>query len=374
MANIRVLVVDDSAFMRKVIGDILESEPGIEVAGKARNGQDALRKIEELKPDVVTMDVEMPVMDGITALKAQMSIRPLPVVMLSSLTSAGAKQTMKALELGAVDFIAKPSGHISLDIGVLRDDIVNKVKVAAGTKGLLSSYPPGEMPRRGGSEQAALRQAVVPKPDINPSRQTMAPYLLTASLNKLVLIGTSTGGPKALHQVLAELPRSINAGILIVQHMPPGFTKSLAERLDQTSAIRVKEAEAGDKIIPGWAYVAPGDYHLKVAAGFDSRGRKELIVELDQSLPRHGCRPAVDVMLESVADQFWGHMVCVIMTGMGNDGAAGMLKVRAQKAKTIAEHESTCVVYGMPKKAIETGQVDIIAPLAKIPEMIMQLL
>lgn len=347
--------------MRKVIGDILSSEPGIEVVGRAKNGRDALNKIEELKPDVVTMDVEMPVMDGITALKAIMCLKPVPVVMLSSLTGRGAQMTMKALELGAVDFIAKPSGQISLDIGALRDDIVNKVKIAAGTKSLKTSYPLGE-----------ARSPAAPPP-VAP-RQAMAPLAMAPSLNKLVLIGTSTGGPKALHQVIAELPGSINAGILIVQHMPPGFTKSLAERLDQISAVRVKEAETGDRILPGRAYIAPGDYHLKVAAGIDNWGRKELLVKLDQSPPRHGCRPAVDVMLESVAEQFWSHMVCVIMTGMGHDGAAGMLKVRAKKAKTIAEHESTCVVYGMPKTAIETGQVDVIAPLEKIPGIIMQLL
>lgn len=356
MANIRVLVVDDSAFMRKVIADLLSSEPGIEVVGKAKDGQDALHKIEQLKPDVVTMDVEMPVMDGLTALRTLMRTRPVPVIMLSSLTGQGAELTMKALELGAVDFIAKPSGQISLDIGGSRNDIVNKVKIAAGTKSLLTSYPLGEAPL-----PAAPKRAISPLP-------------ASPGLNKLVLIGTSTGGPKALHQVISKLPRNINAGILIVQHMPPGFTKSLAERLDQISAVRVKEAEAGDKIVPGWAYVAPGDYHLKVSAAIDNWGQKELLVKLDQSPPRHGCRPAVDVMLESVAEQFWSHMVCVIMTGMGHDGAAGMLKVRAKKARTIAEHESTCVVYGMPKTAVETGQVDHIVPLAKIPEMIMQLL
>lgn len=356
MANIRVLVVDDSAFMRKVIADILSSEPGIEVVGKAKDGQDALHKIEELKPDVVTMDVEMPVMDGLTALKTLMCTQPVPVIMLSSLTGQGAELTMKALELGAVDFIAKPSGQISLDIGRSRNDIVNKVKIAAGTKSLLTSYP--------------LRAAALPE----APKRVMAPLQAASSLTKLVLIGTSTGGPKALHEVISKLPRNINAGILIVQHMPPGFTKSLAERLDQISAVRVKEAQTGDKILPGWAYVAPGDYHLKVTAGIDNWGQKELLVKLDQSPPRHGCRPAVDVMLESVAEQFWSHMVCVIMTGMGHDGAAGMLKVRAKKARTIVEDQSTCVVYGMPKTAIETGQVDKIVPLAKISETIMQLL
>lgn len=355
MANIRVLIVDDSAFMRKVVSDILSAEPGIEVVGKARDGQDALAKIAELRPDVVTMDVEMPVMDGITALDRIMRTSPLPVIMLSSLTSKGAELTMRALELGAVDFIPKPSGQISLDLGTSKDDIVNKVKIAAGTR----------------SHLRALPSSSIFKPE--PPRPAAAPAAVGRALNKLVLIGTSTGGPKALHEVIPKLPGNLDAAVLIVQHMPPGFTRSLAERLDQISAIRVKEAEQGERILPGWAYVAPGDHHMKVVPGPD-RIRRELYIKLDQSEPRHGCRPAVDPMLESVAEHFWSEMVCVIMTGMGHDGAAGMLKVRAKKAKTIAEHQSTCVVYGMPKTAVETGQVDRIVPLQSISNTIMQLL
>lgn len=353
MARIRVLVVDDSAFMRKLIADRLSSDPGIEVAGTASNGREALERIEELQPDVVTMDVTMPGMDGLTALKTIMQTRPVPVVMLSNLTSEGADATMKALELGAVDFVAKPSAQISLDIAGSSHDIVNKVKIAAGTRGSL--------------KKISLRKAYVPE----PSPRTVSG--LEASLNKLVLIGTSTGGPKALHQVIPKLPGHINAAILIVQHMPAGFTRSLAERLDQVSAVKVKEAEPGEKILPGCAYVAPGDYHLKVAAAAQW-GKRDLLVKLDQSPPLHGCRPAFDVLLASAAEQFWSHMVCVIMTGMGHDGAAGLLKVRAKKARTIAEHQSSCVVYGMPKAAVETGQVDFVVPLPEIPGAIMKLL
>lgn len=247
MAAIRVLVVDDSAFMRKVISDIINNDPYMEVVGKARNGQDALKKIQELNPDVVTMDVEMPGLDGLAALEELMKIKPVPVIMISSLTKRGTEQTVKALQLGAVDFIAKPSGQISLDIDAVQDEIIRKIKIAAGTKNKLANFK---------------YQGVV-----TPVRPVSAVKKLdrSSALDKMVLIGTSTGGPKALHEVIPRLPADINAGILIVQHMPPGFTKSLADRLDSLSQITVKEAEQGEKILPGCAYIAPGDYHLTVS-------------------------------------------------------------------------------------------------------------
>lgn len=353
MTKIRVLVVDDSAYMRRLITDLLNHDPQLEVVGTASNGREALEKIETLNPQVVTMDIEMPVMDGLSALKAIMQTRPVPVVMLSAVNNQAAQATMKALEFGAVDFVAKPSLQILLDVAGPSTDIVNKVKIAAGTAGKLNGIPL----RR--EDPTRLQRRHLPG--------------ISLGLNKLILIGTSTGGPKALHQVVPKLPGNLNAAVLIVQHMPAGFTRSLAERLDQVSALRVKEAEAGEKILPGCAYVAPGDYHLKVLATGPS-DKRELLVKLDQSPPRHGCRPAFDVLLESVAEQFWSQMVCVIMTGMGLDGAEGMLKVRAKKARTIAEHQSTCVVYGMPRAAVETGQVDQVVPLPLIANTIMQLL
>lgn len=351
MNKIRVLVVDDSAFMRKVVSDILSCAPEIEVVGKARDGADALEKIQQLQPDVVTMDVEMPVMDGLTALRHIMSRHRLPVIMLSSLTKHGADMTMKALELGAVDFIAKPSGQISLDIETVKDDIVNKVIIAAGTRKKLATYSP----------QPA--SAVQTRP-VSPSNQGL-PVGATRGLRKLLLIGTSTGGPKALHEVIPRLPGNLDAGILIVQHMPPNFTRSLAERLDNLSQLKVKEAEQGEKILPGCAYIAPGDYHLKMEAR-NNHGVRELFVRLDQSPTRNGHRPAADVMLEAAAEQFWGPMLVVIMTGMGNDGTAGMVRIKKRGGKAIAEHQSTCVVYGMPKAAVETGVVDQVVPLPDI--------
>ncbi|MGE5390557.1 MAG: protein-glutamate methylesterase/protein-glutamine glutaminase [Deltaproteobacteria bacterium] len=357
MNKVRVLVVDDSAFMRTVISDIINRSNDLTVIATARDGNDALAKILQLDPDVVTLDIEMPHMDGLSALERIMKEHPVPVIMLSSLTQSGAEQTLKALQLGAVDFIAKPGGRLSPDISQIKDDILEKIRVAAGARkklqNLISSIP---------ETRIASTGTAVPK--IVPSG---------GRLNKLVLIGTSTGGPKALYQVLPRFPAGINAGILVVQHMPPGFTRSLAERLDSLSEIRVKEAEHGEKILPGTAYIAPGDYHLKVCAQ-SIGGTKELTVNLDKSPPRGALRPAADVMLESVAQEFWSHMVCVIMTGMGHDGAAALPALKQKGAQIIAEDQSTCIVYGMPKAAVETGLVDRVVPLPEIHREVLKML
>jgi len=355
MAKIKVLVVDDSAFMRKMISDIINSSPELEVIAKARNGTDAISKTKEMQPDVITMDIEMPEMDGLTALKYIMQENPVPVIMLSSLTSQGAEQTLRALQLGAVDFITKPSGQISLDIEQVSDDIIKKVKAVAGTKRkLMNLYSSTEtlIPRKSTPVKIVKHDGI---------------------LNKLVLIGTSTGGPKALYQVIPGLPASIDAAVLVVQHMPAGFTRSLADRLDSLSEVRVKEAEHGEKVLPGYAYIAPGDYHMMLDV--QSRNKaKELYIHLDKSLPRGGLRPAVDVLLESAAEKYWGQMLCVIMTGMGYDGAAGIKKLKERGASIIAEDPSTCIVYGMPKAAVETGMVDRIVPLPDISEEILKML
>jgi len=362
MAKIKVLVVDDSAFMRKVITDIIDSDPELEVVGKARDGNDALGKIEKLKPDVVTLDVEMPGMDGLTALAEIMKSHPLPVVMLSSLTKKGAEQTLKALQLGAVDFVSKPSGGISLDIEKVKDDILTKIKIAAGTRKKLQNF----------NNITKNIAGCVAGENINTlyARKKIG---AENRLKKLVLIGTSTGGPKALHQVIPKFPPLNEAAVLVVQHMPAGFTKSLAERLDSISQMRVKEAEHGEKVMPGCIYIAPGDYHLKVLRQ-EKNGTKELVIKLDKSPMRGGHRPSVDVMLESVADQYWSDIVCVIMTGMGHDGAAGLARIKEKGGIVIAEHPSTCIIYGMPKSAVETGNVDKIVPLPEICSEVVNLL
>ena len=354
---IRVLVVDDSAFMRKVITDIIERDPQLQVVGKARDGIDALEKIVQCKPDVVTMDIEMPGLDGLSALAKIMSSNPVPIIMLSSLSKASTERTVKALELGAVDFIAKPSGPISLDISSIEDEITKKIKLAAGTEKLL---------QKNFKTVEVKPKAVLPFAENKNTGDDK-------SLNKLLVIGTSTGGPKALHQVIPYLPKNLPAGVLIVQHMPPGFTKSLAERLHSLSEINVKEAEHGEEIKTGWAYIAPGDSHLAVDVN-RSGSNKKLMVRLDKSELVNGHRPAVDVMFKSAAEQFWGHLVGVIMTGMGSDGANGLKLVKERGGMTIAEHQSTCIVYGMPKAAVENGCVDKIVPLPEISQEIVKML
>lgn len=348
---IKVLVVDDSAFMRRVISDIINAQPGMEVIGKAYDGADALQKISQLQPDVVTMDIEMPNMDGLTAVKKIMETTPVPVIMLSSLTKSGAEHTMQALNLGAVDFITKPSSTLTVDINTIKDDIVRKIIIAAGTKKKLqNSYFIGNnaRPQKGTFNKSLNR---------------------TAKSNKLVLIGTSTGGPKALHQVIPKFPADLDAAILVVQHMPPGFTKSLAERLDSLSNLKVKEAEHMEPVLTGCTYIAPGDYHLTIAGN-----SKDLLINLTRSQPRSGHRPSVDEMFYSAARQFWSQMVCVIMTGMGQDGSAGLLELHQKGARIIAEDQSTCIVYGMPKAAVETGLVDSVVPLGKITDEVMRML
>ncbi|MDD2585237.1 MAG: chemotaxis response regulator protein-glutamate methylesterase [Syntrophomonadaceae bacterium] len=356
MSKVKVLVVDDSAFMRKIISDIINSQSDLQVIGRAKDGKDALKKIKELQPDVVTLDIEMPEMDGLTTLEQIIKDHPVPVIMISSLTKNGADRTMKALQLGAVDFITKPSGQISLDIEQVSDDITRKIQAAAGTKKRLQNV-------------TNISQLSNKETNNSKIEKNNRPELL----KNLVLIGTSTGGPKALHQVIPGLPADINAAILIVQHMPPGFTRSLAERLNSISEIHVKEAEHGEEIRPGCAYIAPGDYHLTVITK-KVIGQQKLLVHLDKSEQRGGHRPSVDVMLESAADQFWGHMVCVIMTGMGHDGAVGLVDIKNKSGAAIAEHQSTCIVYGMPRAAVATGRVDKIVPLPAISDEILKML
>ncbi|MCS7208591.1 MAG: chemotaxis response regulator protein-glutamate methylesterase [Fimbriimonadales bacterium] len=341
MGKIRVLVVDDSMFMRRMISDLLSQDTELEVVGAARNGQEGLELARRLQPDVITLDVEMPVMDGVTMLQKLMQEQPTPVLMLSSLTTEGAEVTLRCLELGAVDFVAKPSGSISLDIYKISSQIIEKVKAVARAR--LAVAPPTARP-----------VPVSPLPSVPAGRPTHeAP---------LVVIGSSTGGPRALHTVMSSLPANLHAKILLIQHMPEGFTRSLAERLDRSSAFTVREAQGGETLEAGVAYLAQGGKHLIV-----ERGGK---IRLTQDPPVHGVRPAVDVALLSVAQHYQGAVIVAILTGMGSDGAAGLRALHAKGAYTIAEDESTSVVFGMPRAAIQTGCVKRIAPLHQIAEAI----
>lgn len=345
--QVRVLVVDDSAFMRKVLTDLLQSDPVITVLGTARDGQDAVEKFTALQPDVITMDIEMPRLDGFGALREIMARRPTPVVMVSSLTREGAEATVRALALGAVDFVAKPSGSISLNMHVARDELVAKVKAAAGATPRYRRLL-GEMP--------ALRREA--KPERSPENSLPA-------ARRLVVIGCSTGGPGALHQIIPRLPARLDAGVLVVQHMPPGFTRSLAQRLDELSAVPVKEAEEGDVVVSGQVLVAPGGYHMLV----DERRT----VRLNQDPAVHGVRPAVDKTLEAVQPLWGDRLIGVILTGMGYDGARGMQAIRRGGGRTIAEDASTCVVYGMPKVVVEMGLAEQVLPVYEIADAIARL-
>lgn len=334
---IKVLIVDDSAFMRKLLSDVFASDPEFTVIDTARNGKDAIDKIKRHKPDVVTLDVEMPVLDGIKALEIIMQECPTPVVMISSLTRAGAEATMKALEAGAAEFVAKTSGPISSVTGISQE-VLEKCKTAARVNVSRLKRP------------APIHPIIVP---------TQTPVI--GLQERVVAIGTSTGGPRALQEVLTRLPANFPYGVVVVQHMPPGFTKSLAERLNSLSALEVKEAESGDVIRPGLAVIAPGDYHLTLV-----RDGKKTIVHLGKEPPIGGHRPAVDPMMESVARIYGSGAIGVILTGMGHDGAKGMQIIKRQNGATIAEHASTTVVNGMPKSAIELGVVDAVVPLPEI--------
>lgn len=365
----KVLVVDDSAFMRKLISEMLAKHPLLEVVGIARNGKDAVAKVIELRPDVVTMDIEMPLMNGLEALKQIMEQQPTPVVMLSSTTEIGAENTIIAMENGAVDFVAKPGGAISLNLHEVQQEIVGKVVAATKVKiSNLVKQPLGRIER----EFPITEMTSSPR---SLSFEDKIDSLLVKKISKaqesFVIIGTSTGGPRALQEVLTRLPSDINAPILVVQHMPPGFTKSLAQRLDGLSDIRVKEAEDGEALLKGVAYIAPGGKHLKFEkcqAGF--------CVRLDDTdPPRMGHRPSVDVLLESAASIRELQYVTAIMTGMGHDGTEGMQQLKAAcQTITIAESEKTSVVYGMPKSIKEAGLADRVVDVQCIGAVITEIL
>lgn len=336
---IKVLIADDSAFMRKLLSDLFSAEPDFMVIDTARNGQEAVEKVKRLKPDLVTMDVEMPIMDGIKALETIMRDTPTPVVMISSLTKAGAEATLCALELGAVDFVAKSAGIISSIAGI-GNEILAKSRVAVNAK---------------------VFQFIEKPVKVASSAKSRLQYPTVFGEEQLVAIGTSTGGPRALQEVITKLPGDLPCGVVIVQHMPSGFTKSLSERLNSLSSLTVKEAEHNDVVRPGLVLIAPGDYHMTV-----EREGNRRIIKLSQDPPIGGHRPAVDPMMESVAKSYGQRAVGVILTGMGHDGAQGIKAIKQQKGYTIAEDQSTSVVFGMPKSAIELGVVDKVAPISAV--------
>lgn len=345
---IKVLVVDDSAFIRKVISRILGKDDGIQVVGTAENGVEALEKIEALRPDVVTMDVEMPRMNGIEALKKIMSTKPLPVIMLSGLTQEGANVTLDALNMGACDFITKDSGNAGVGLFRIETELLRKVKDVARRR--------VRMP--------------APKSEIKTQKRS-AVERGSCSVNgerEVVSLGASTGGPPALQHILTSLSKSFPVPLVIAQHMPKLFTQSFAERLNNLSQITVKEAENREPLRPGIALVAPGDSHMAIR-----RKGREAFVELVTD-DRYIYRPSVDLLMDSVARAYDSRVVGVILTGMGSDGLAGFREIRSRHGYVIAQDEETCVVYGMPRVVIEAQLADVVLPIQKIPEEIVKVL
>ncbi|WP_057913396.1 protein-glutamate methylesterase/protein-glutamine glutaminase [Peribacillus muralis] len=362
MDKVKVLIVDDSAFMRKLISGFLAEESEIEVIGTARNGKDALEKIKALKPDVVTLDVEMPVMDGLQALNLIMNECPIPVVMLSSTTKVGTDNTFAAMSSGAFDFVAKPSGAISLDLHKIKKELHEKVIAASRTNVHKLRKKAINLER---SPSLCEKSSKIGIGTLGKKRKNEKKW--SDGNEKIIVIGTSTGGPRALQTVLTGLPGDIDAPILVVQHMPPGFTSSLAARLNSLCKIQVKEAEEGELIQKGLAYIAPGGFHLKVR-----KFGMNWVVHLDQSELRNGHRPSVDVLFESVSAMNEFAKIAVIMTGMGMDGSIGLKRLKQKGiTKAIAESQETSIVFGMPKAAINTNLIDSIEDVEKIAKSIM---
>ncbi|CAN5890843.1 chemotaxis response regulator protein-glutamate methylesterase [soil metagenome] len=334
--KIRVLIVDDSLFMRAAISKALAREP-FEVVGQAKDGNDALAQIVKLKPDVVTMDFNMPGMNGAQTVRAVMQQRPTPVVMFSAHTKQGAKETFDALAAGAVDFVTKPAGEVSTDLSKIVEDLITKLTAAA------SARPRAAMPAGPVRTSGTISTLKTPLPLGAP---------------RLCVVAISTGGPAALSELVPSLPAEIKLALVIVQHMPAGFTAALAERLDADSRVSVREASSGDRPFPGTVLIAPGDRHLE----FDDRGH----VLLTDGPMVNGCRPAADVTMLSAARIYERRSLGVVMTGMGKDGAAGALAIKRAGGKTLAQDQATSVIYGMPKAAIDAGAIDEVCALGDI--------
>lgn len=340
--KIKVLIVDDSAIVRKIFSEELSEAPDIEVVGTAPDPYVARDKIVQLKPDVITLDIEMPRMDGLTFLRKLMKYYPLPVVIVSSLTAKGSKMALEAIETGAVEVLAKPGGAYSVgDMGV---QLKEKIRAA-------SRVNPASAPRRNASVSGPVEK-------VNLS--------LSETTQKIIALGASTGGTEALKEVLINFPPNI-PGIVIVQHMPAQFTKAFAERLDGICAIAVKEARDGDSVLNGQALIAPGNFHMVLR-----RSGARYYVNVKDGPMVHHQRPAVDVLFNSVAQYAGANAIGAILTGMGADGAQGLLKMKEAGARTLAQDEASCVVFGMPKEAIKLGAADQVAPLGEISQRVVR--
>ncbi|NLP50542.1 chemotaxis response regulator protein-glutamate methylesterase [Bacillus sp. RO1] len=356
MKKVKVLITDDSIFMRKLLSELLEKHPKIEVIATAKNGKEAIEKIKEYSPDVVTLDVEMPQMNGLQALEVIMREHPVPTIMLSSTTSEGSLNTIIAMEQGAVDFVAKPSGAISLDIHKVKEELINKILLASK------------------SNLSLFKQSIKKEKEILSSHNFYSKIDLLGKRRKdedaLVCIGTSTGGPRALQTLLSTLPKSFPAPLFIVQHMPRHFTKSLADRLNTLCNITVLEAVHNQKVETGTAYIAPGDFHMEVIKRAGS-----LYIHLHDAPPKRGHRPSVDMLFQSISILENYQKITVLLTGMGNDGTDGLKQIKERAATetlALAESEESCIVFGMPRAAIQSGMVDEVHHLKDMSKRINQ--
>jgi two-component system chemotaxis response regulator CheB len=349
MKSIRVLVADDSALMRQTLKRVICAEPGMEIAGIARDGEDAVAKARELRPDVVTMDINMPKLDGITALQLILDEKICPVVMVSSLTQRGAMTTFECLELGAFDFVAKPDGTVSSNLGSAAAELVSKLRAAAAS-GVLQRVHKNRARRLSSRERV---EATVPR------WQSTGPVA--------VAIGISTGGPATLSEFLPVLPADLPASVFLVQHMPASFLTAFARRLDEHCALKVVEARAGMAVEAGHCYVAPGGLHL-----CPHRKSTGEVVIRTPAQPHTLFVPSVNVMMQAVLETYGANTIGVLMTGIGDDGADQMVRIRQAGGVTIAESEETAVVYGMPREAVERGGAEIVAPHYEMAQEIVQ--
>lgn len=360
---LRVLVVDDTVLYRKIVSDVLAAIPGVEVVGSAHNGKAAIVKLASLKPDLLTLDIEMPEMNGLEVLDHIQQHAPhIGAIMLSTLTHEGGAMTMKSLELGAFDFIPKPQS------GTMAE---NQKKIASAIAPMIKAFQ---------SSTRAIGQLKTATPagktaNLAPARQTPAAvrHSMRPSVNRskaeIIAIGISTGGPNALAKMLPMIPKDIGVPILIVQHMPPMFTQSLANSLAGKCAIDVREAKEGEPILPNTALIAPGGKQMKIVAAADGKNR---VIKITDDPPENSCKPSVDYLFRSVAHHYVGRATGVIMTGMGSDGTKGLQLMKQSGARIIAQNEATCVVFGMPKQAVETGLADVVLPLNQIADMIVK--
>lgn len=341
--KIKVLIIDDSALIRSILKEVINSFPDMEAVGAASNPLQAREMIKTFNPDVLTLDVEMPEMDGLTFLEKLMRLRPMPVLMISSLTEKGSDAALRALELGAVDFLPKPKLGISEGLRAYAEEIADKIRTANATR----------MPQR----TAASKTPQEALPELG-NRIT--------STEKIIIVGASTGGTEAIKEFLIRMPAD-SPGILIAQHMPEAFTKSFAMRLDSLCKISVKEAEGNERVLPGHAFIAPGHSHLLL-----KRSGANYMTELSQSPPVNHHRPSVEVLFRSAAKNAGKNVIGVMLTGMGKDGAIGMLEMRQEGAYNFAQSEETCVVFGMPREAIAVGAVDEIVPIQEMAQRVLQ--